>query len=111
MGPLDMMNLMKNAKKIQENMQEEQAKFAERIFIGEAGAGAVRVEIDGKYRARELMIEPEYAKESLEVLQDLIVAAINNATSQIAKAQEENASKLLGNSGLGGLGGLSDFLK
>ncbi len=111
MGAFDMINLMKNAKKMQEMMQQQQAELAQMEISGEAGAGAVRIVMNGKYQVRSVTIDPEFTKESVEVLQDLIAAAINNATSQVEKRTQEKMmgmGKLLGG---GDLGGLGDLLK
>ncbi|HYF97413.1 MAG TPA: YbaB/EbfC family nucleoid-associated protein [Coxiellaceae bacterium] len=106
MGAFDMINLMKNAKKMQEMMQQQQAELANTEVTGESGAGAVQLTMDGKFRARSLKIDPEYLSDP-SVLEDLIIAAINNATSQVEKLTQEkmmSAGKLLG-------GDLGDLLK
>ncbi len=92
-------SLMKNAGKIQKMMQENQEKLAQTIILGEAGAGMVKIEMTAKYNAVNLNISDEAMKEDKEVLQDLIVAAINDATRKIEKLTQESmmdAGKMFG---------------
>ncbi len=110
MGAFDMMNLMKNAKKMQEMMEQQQAELAKVEVIGESGAGAVTLKMNAQFQALSLEIDPAFAEESPEILHDLILAAINHATRQIQTLTREkmmDAGKLLG----GNLGGLGDLLK
>jgi len=112
MMPGNMNNLMKQAQKMQKQMQEQQAAMAEKaeeienkIFEATAGGGAVTVKVNGKKELIELILDKDAVDpDDVEMLQDMIVAAVNSAMSQVDKAQEELAQGLQG--GLGGLGAL-----
>ena len=94
--PGNMNNLMKQAQKMQRQMEENQKALEEKEFTASAGGGAVEVT---KVSLSEEVVDPD----DIEMLEDLIVAATNEA---LRKVEEESAavmSKLTG--GLGGLGG------
>ena len=102
--PGNMNNLMKQAQKRQRQMEEAQANLESQEFTTTAGGGAVEVTITGKKEITKVKIDEEVVDpDDIEMLEDLIVAATNEA---LRKVEEESAavmSKLTG--GLGGLGG------
>ena len=102
--PGNMNNLMKQAQRMQRQMEENQKELEEKEFTASAGGGAVEVTISGKREVLRVKLSEEVVDpEDIEMLQDLIVAAANEA---LRKVEEESASvmnKLTG--GLGGLGG------
>lgn len=98
-------SLMKNAKKIQEQMEKAQAELEKLIVTGEAGAGAIKVIMTAKNVVQQVVIDDEILKESKEILQDLIVAAINDANQ---KAAHEMKSRMMDLEGLAG-GNLGDL--
>ena len=73
---------------------------------GEAGAGMVKVTLNGRHEARRVHIDPSIAKEDLAVLEDLIAAAINDAVHRAERAQQEKMASLT--AGLGLPAGLQD---
>ncbi len=94
-------SLMKNAKKMQQMMEEAQAELAKIQVTGESGAGAVKLTMTARYQALSLQIDDDLLKEDKEILQDLIVAAINDTTQKveaITKDKMMDAGKLLGDS-------------
>ena len=103
--PGNMNNLMKQAQKMQKQMEENQKALEEKEFTAKAGGGAVEVTISGKKEVTKIKLSEEVVDpDDIEMLEDLIMAAANEA---IRKVDEENAavmSKLTG--GMGGLGGL-----
>ena len=103
-GGAQMQQLMKQAQKMQEQMAKAQEELEEAEITGESGSGLVKVVVNGKKVVRSLTIAPEAVDpDDVEMLEDLIVAATNEA---LRKVEEESAavmSKLTG--GLGGLGG------
>jgi DNA-binding YbaB/EbfC family protein len=101
--------VMKNAGKIQEMMKEAQDELSKIIVSGEAGAGAVKIQMTGKNQVLSVHFDDEILKESKEVLQDLTAAAINDA---LKKAAEETQSRMVGLSNLvgGDLGNFADLL-
>lgn len=84
--------LMKSAKKVQEMMEKAQEELAKVEVTGESGAGAVKVTVNARHFAKNVEIDDEILKESKEVLEELIAAAINDAT---AKVEEATKSKML----------------
>lgn len=99
--PGNMSNLMKQAQRMQRQMEESQKELETKEFTASAGGGAVEVTVSGKKEVLKVKLSEEVVDpEDIEMLQDLIVAATNEAMRQ---ADEENAalmSKMTG--GLGG---------
>ena len=104
MMPGNMNNLMKQAQKMQKQMEETTKALEEKEYEATAGGGVVKVKINGKKEVTEVHLDEEVVdKDDIEMLEDLIVAATNEA---LRKVEEESAavmSKLTG--GLGSLGG------
>ena len=102
--PGNMNNLMKQAQKMQRQMEESQKELEDKEFTAAAGGGAVEVTVSGKKEVTKVKLSEEVVDpEDIEMLEDLIMAATNEA---LRKMEEESAalmSKLTG--GLGGLGG------
>ena len=102
--PGNMTNLMKQAQRMQRQMEENQKALEEKEFTATAGGGAVEVTISGKREVTKVKLQEEVVDaDDIEMLEDLIVAATNEA---LRKVEEESAavmSKLTG--GLGNLGG------
>ena len=105
MGGMNMNNLMKQAQKMQKQMMEKQEELQARTLEMTSGGGAVKVRISGKKEIQELKINPDVVDaEDVEMLQDLVVAAVNGALKMIDEKSSQSMSKLGG--GLGGLSGL-----
>ncbi len=101
--PGNMNNLMKQAQRMQRQMQEQQEALEKTEFTAQSGGGAVSVAVNGKKEILSLNIEPDVVDpDDVEMLLDLIVAALNEALRQVDAATEAGMSKLTG--GLGGLG-------
>jgi DNA-binding YbaB/EbfC family protein len=79
-------NLLKQAQAVQENMQKAQEQVAQITATGEAGGGMVKVTMNGKHEVARVQIEPALMSEDREVLEDLIAAAINDATRKVGAA-------------------------
>ncbi|MEK7242855.1 MAG: YbaB/EbfC family nucleoid-associated protein [Thermodesulfobacteriota bacterium] len=85
-------NIMKQAKKMQERMVELQEELATKSVEATAGGGMVSVRVNGKFEILSLKIEKEVVNpDDVEMLQDLIVAALNEG---VRKAQEMAASEM-----------------
>ncbi len=82
-------NLLKQAQAVQENLQKAQAQVAQITAIGEAGGGMVKVTLNGKHEAVRVQIDPALLAEEREMLEDLIAAAINDATNKVGVAVNE----------------------
>ncbi len=104
--PGNMNNLMKQAQKMQKQMEEKTKELEEKEWEASAGGGAVTVRVSGKKEILSVKLSAEVVDpDDIEMLEDLIVAATNEA---IRKADEENSAmlqQLTGGLG-GGLGGL-----
>ena len=99
--PGNMSNLMKQAQRMQRQMEEGQKELETKEFTAAAGGGAVEVTVTGKKEVVKVKLAEEVVDpEDIEMRQDLIVAATNEA---LRKAEEENAAMM--NRMTGGLGG------
>ncbi len=87
-------NLMRQAQQMQENMQKAQAELAQLEVTGESGAGMVKVVLNGHYEAKKVTIEPKVAGEDLALLEDLVVAAVNDAVRKIGERTKEKYASL-----------------
>lgn len=88
--PGNMNNLMKQAQRMQRQMEESRKALEEKEFRSAAGGGAVEVVLTGGRKIKELHIAEEAVDpEDVETLQDLIVAAMNEAMAQVDAANEE----------------------
>lgn len=94
---------MMRLKKMQKQMMDAQKQLEETVFTGTAGGGMVTVKVKGTHEVLSIEIDPDAleSKEDIEMIQDSIVAALNDANKKI----ESESQKLLGGFG-GGLGGL-----
>ena len=102
--PGNMNNLMKQAQKMQRQMEEKQQELETKEFTAAAGGGAVSVTVSGKKEITAVTLKPEVVDpDDIEMLQDLIVAAANEALRQMEAASAEVMNSLAG--GFGGLGG------
>ena len=92
-------SLLKNAKKMQQMMEETQGELANIEVIGEAGAGAVKTVMTARHYVKSLTIDDEIYKEDKSIVEDLVMAAINDAASKVEKITQDkmlDASKLFG---------------
>ncbi|WP_257296061.1 YbaB/EbfC family nucleoid-associated protein [Endozoicomonas sp. YOMI1] len=97
-------NLMKQAQKMQEDMEKLQEELANAEVTGEAGAGLVKVIMTGRYDVRKVEIDPSLFAEDKEMLEDLVAAAINDAVRKVEENNKEKMGELT--SGLGLPGGM-----
>jgi nucleoid-associated protein EbfC len=102
-GGFDLNSLMKQAQQMQADMAEAQEKLKDETVEASAGGGVVKVKMSGDLRLLEIAIDPDAIDpEDAEMLQDMILAAVNEA---IRSAQELAAGKMGNIAGLGGIGG------
>ncbi len=90
-------SLLKNAKKMQQMMEETQGELANIEVTGEAGAGAVTVVMTARHQVKHISIDDEIFKEQKSIVEDLVAAAVNDAEAKIEKITQDkmmNASKL-----------------
>lgn len=104
--PGNMANLMKQAQKMQRQMEEQAKELETKEFTATSGGGAVKVIVSGKREVLNVELQEEVVDpEDIEMLQDLIVAAVNEALRQVDEANSSVMSKLTGGLG-GGMPGL-----
>jgi hypothetical protein len=87
-------NLMKQAQKMQEEMQQAQERLAREEITGEAGGGLVTVTMNGRHEVRRVTIDPSLMGDDREMLEDLIAAATNDAVHKIADKTQQSLSGL-----------------
>ena len=93
-GGMNLNNLMKEAKKMQADMEKSQAELATKEFEASAGGGAVNVKVTGDKTIKEIKIKPEVVDpDDIEMLEDLISSCINNALKQVDDAQAASLGK------------------
>jgi DNA-binding YbaB/EbfC family protein len=88
-------NLMRQAQQMQETMQKAQAELAELEVTGESGAGMVKVVLNGRNEAKHITIEPKLLGEDKDMLEDLVVAAFNDAVHKLAARSQEKYAGLM----------------
>ncbi len=104
---MDMQQLMKQAQNMQKKLQEAQAKLDDTEFIGQAGGNMVEATVNGSGDLKKLNIEPEVVDpEDVELLEEMILSAIQNATEQANTKKEELLGGMAPGQGMGGLGNL-----
>ncbi|EXJ13863.1 YbaB/EbfC family nucleoid-associated protein [Imhoffiella purpurea] len=86
--------LLKQAQKMQEEMQQAQARLAQEEVVGEAGGGMVKVTINGQHQMKRVEIDPSLMGDDKEMLEDLIVAAANAAGQRVAEKAKETMSEV-----------------
>ena len=104
-GPSNNMNqMLKQAQQMQDKITDLQADLEQREFTGTAGGGVVQVVINGKRNVLKLDIKPEVVDpEDVEMLQDLIMSAFNQAVETLDKTSDEEMKALTGGVSFPGL--------
>ena len=96
-GPSNMQGLMKQAQKMQEDMQNLQAELDEREYEVKAGGGVVTVTINGKLEIKNIVIDPVIVDpDDIETLSDVLLAAVNEAIKKVNDTNNEEMGKITG---------------
>ena len=104
-GGMNQAAMMKQAQKLQQELLRMQQEQESKTFTAKAGGGMVAATVNGKHELTALEINPEAVDpDDVDMLQDMIIAAVNEAMRTADSEAANNMSKLTG--GLGGLGGL-----
>jgi len=104
MGMGGLGDMMKQVQKMQAKMAEVQAQLEQAQVEGSAGGGMVRVVANGKHELVSIAIDPEVVdKNDVEMLQDLVIAAVNAARQKVQEMQAEQMSQLTGGMKIPGL--------
>ena len=100
----NMAQLARQAQKLQQQMEKTQAELELKEYESSSGGGMVTAKVNGKKELLELTIKPEAVDpDDVEMLQDLVMAAVNEAMRMAGEATEREMSKLTGGMNLGGL--------
>ena len=103
-GPQNMNAMIKQAQKMQEDMENLQADLDAREYDISAGGGVVGVKINGKKEILSIDIKPEIVDpDDIETLSDILVAAVNEAIKRVEDTNSAEMSKITGNMGMPGL--------
>ncbi len=101
---MNIMSMMKQAQKLQAKMAEMQAEMGNRTVSAQAGGGMVEATVNGRQELLSLRIDPEVASpDDVEMLQDLILAAVNEALNRSREMMAQEMSKLTGGMQIPGL--------
>ena len=93
-GGMNMNNLMKQAKKMQEEMQKSQEELSSKEFDSTAGGGAISVKVTGEKVIKEIKIKPDVVDpDDVEMLEDLILTGVNEALRKVDSAQSQEFGK------------------
>ncbi|MEW9672648.1 YbaB/EbfC family nucleoid-associated protein [Ammoniphilus sp. 3BR4] len=100
----NMNNMMKQVKKMQEQMMKAQEELKEKTVEGKAGGGVITVVVNGHKEVKDVKIKPEAVDpDDVEMLQDLILAAVNDAMKQVDEINSKEMGKLTGGMNIPGL--------
>lgn len=102
--PGNMNNMMKQVQKMQRDMQEAQEKIESEEFEATAGGGAIKVTVNGKKEVLSIDLKPEVVDpDDIEMLQDLIIVAVNEALKTAEDTMSKSLSKFTGGMNIPGL--------
>lgn len=87
-------NILKQAQKMQEDLQRAQEELARQEVVGEAGGGMVKVTMTGRHEAKRVEIDPSLLADDKEMLEDLVAAAVNDAVKRVTEMAQENMSEI-----------------
>ncbi|MGI6263244.1 MAG: YbaB/EbfC family nucleoid-associated protein [Succiniclasticum sp.] len=100
----NMQGMLQKVQKMQAQMQQAQEELQARTFTGTAGGGVVKVVVTGKKELQSITLDPQAVDpDDVEMLQDLIVAAVNEAMKEVDRVSEEEMGKITGGVKLPGM--------
>lgn len=103
-GAGNMQQMLKQAQKMQQDMASLQEDIEQREFTAVSGGGAVSVTVDGKHTVKEIKIKPEIVDpDDVEMLEDLITVAVNEAIANAVKTSEDEMGAITGGLNMPGL--------
>ncbi|PKN80074.1 MAG: YbaB/EbfC family nucleoid-associated protein [Candidatus Cloacimonetes bacterium HGW-Cloacimonetes-1] len=103
-GGKNMKDLMKQAQRMQQEMMKSQEDLENQIFEASSGGGMVKVQMNGKYEVKSIKIDPQAVDpEDVEMLEDLILAALQEVQERVATTSSDAMSKLTGGMKIPGL--------
>ena len=103
-GPSNMNQMLKQAQKMQEDMQALQEDLENREFTAASGGGMVEVTVDGKHMIKAIKINPDAVDpDDIEMLEDLVTVAVNEAITSATKTSEEEMGAITGGLNIPGM--------
>ncbi|MCB2261492.1 MAG: YbaB/EbfC family nucleoid-associated protein [Candidatus Thiosymbion ectosymbiont of Robbea hypermnestra] len=87
-------NILKQAQKMQDELQKTQEKLAKEEVTGESGGGMVKVTMNGKHEVKRIEIDPTLLEDDKEMLEDLVAAAVNATVQRVGEKMQENMADL-----------------
>ena len=96
-GPQNMQSMLKQAQKMQEQIEAKKAELEEKEYVVSSGGGMVEVTVTGKHEVKAIGINPEVVDpEDVEMLEDMLIAALNEANRQIDEESEREIDSVTG---------------
>lgn len=103
-GPQNMQTMIRQAQKMQEDMEKAQAELDAKEYETQAGGGAVKVKINGKREILSLTLAPEIVDpDDIETLADAVTAAVNEAIKKVEAENSKTMNKITGNLNVSGM--------
>ena len=103
-GPQNMQSMLRQAQKMQENIEAKKAELEEKDYVVTSGGGMVEITVKGNREIQSIGIDPEVVDpEDVEMLEDMLVAAFNEAMRQIDEEQERELESVTGGLNIPGL--------
>ena len=100
-------NMMAKIQKMQEEMQKTQTAVEESEFTASAGGGAIEVTVNGRHEIKAIKMQPEIVDpDDIDMLEDLLLASLNEAMRKADEKMESEMGKLTGGLSIPGMGGL-----
>ena len=87
-------NILKQAQKMQEDLQKAQEKMAREEVVGESGGGMVKVTMNGRHEVKRVEIDDSLMSEDKDMLEDLLAAAVNAASQKVGEKMQESMAGL-----------------
>jgi DNA-binding YbaB/EbfC family protein len=87
-------NILKQAQKMQEELQRTQERLAREEVVGESGGGLVKVTMNGRHEVARVAIDPSLLEDDRDMLEDLVAAAFNAAAKKVGERMQESMSGL-----------------
>lgn len=103
-GPQNMQAMLKQAQQMQENIEKKKAELEEKDYVVSSGGGMVEVTVSGKHEIKAIGINPEVVDpDDVEMLEDMLMAALNEAMRKIDEDEERELSAVTGGLNIPGL--------
>jgi hypothetical protein len=103
-GPQNMQGMLRQAQKMQEDIEAKKAELEQKEYVVSSGGGMVEITVTGKHEVKAVGINPEVVDpEDVEMLEDMLVAVFNEAMRQIDEESERELEKVTGGLNIPGL--------